>query len=355
MAEAKKTTKAKTTAKKVAKKAPLDDATILPEQDITEAALEAASEEQEIIKEKRTIASESVLAADAEAVYNETLTDIDDDGAPAAKAGKRSTKAQREVAAETARKERATSDEASSDKPKQTSKPTRTRLERQGKNFRIKAALIDATAQYDLEAALKLAHETSHVKFDASVELHVNLNVDPRHADQNIRDNLVLPAGTGKAVRVAVLTDDAATAEAAGADVAGNEELLAQLEKGVIDFDILIAKPMLMAKLGKHARMLGPRGLMPNPKSGTVTADIAKAVAEAKAGRVEYRVDSTGIIHLAVGKVSFTQSQLLDNIQAVLTSIKNNKPASVKGTYFKTVHLTTTMGPSVNVTLTSVN
>ena len=163
-----------------------------------------------------------------------------------------------------------------------------------------------------------------------------------------------MPAGTGKAVRIAVLTDDAAAAKKAGADLAGTDDLLAALDKGNMDFDILIATPALMSKLGKYARVLGPRGLMPNPKSGTVTTDINKAVAEAKAGRVEYRVDSTGIIHLGVGKVSFTAPQLVQNMQAVLASVKANKPQHVKGNYFKTIHLTTTMGPSISIDLASV-
>jgi large subunit ribosomal protein L1 len=200
-----------------------------------------------------------------------------------------------------------------------------------------------------------LAQKTSHVKFDATVELHINLGVDPRHADQNIRDSIVLPHGTGKTLTVAVLTDDAAGAKKAGADIAGHEDLLAQLEKGEMNFDVLITTPNMMAKLGKYARVLGPRGLMPNPKSGTVTSDINKAVSEAKAGRVEYRVDSTGIVHLGVGKVSFTADQLTKNIQAVMTSVKNNKPQSLKGNYFKAIYLTTSMGPSVAVELSSAS
>ena len=166
---------------------------------------------------------------------------------------------------------------------------------------------------------------------------------------------MVLPAGTGKHVRIAVLTDDAAASKAAGAELAGNEEVLAELEKGNMNFDILIATPALMAKLGKYARTLGPRGLMPNPKSGTVTTDVVNAVAQAKAGRVEYRVDTTGIVHLGVGKVSFTAPQLLENVSAVLASIKANKPASVKGNYFKVAHLTTSMGPSITIDLSTVN
>ena len=271
-----------------------------------------------------------------------------------AKAGKRSAKAVDEADAKQAKEERKESGEAD-DKPKQHANPTRSRLARRAKGFRKSAELLEVGKVYSIEEAVDLAKKTSHVKFDATVELHVNLGVDPRHADQNIRDNLVLPAGTGKHVRIAVLTDDAAAAKAAGAELAGNEEVLAELEKGNMNFDILIATPALMAKLGKYARTLGPRGLMPNPKSGTVTTDVVNAVAQAKAGRVEYRVDTTGIVHLGVGKVSFTAPQLLENVSAVLASIKANKPASVKGNYFKVAHLTTSMGPSITVDLSTVN
>ncbi|MBL8223226.1 MAG: 50S ribosomal protein L1, partial [Bryobacterales bacterium] len=198
---------------------------------------------------------------------------------------------------------------------------------------------------YGLAEALELATKTSSVKFDASVELHVNLGVDPRQADQNIRANLILPQGTGKTVRVAVFADD----KVDGADLSGVEEIMKQLEKGTIAFDTLIATPANMAKLGKYARLLGPRGLMPNPKSGTVTTDVQKAVAEAKAGRVEYRVDSTGIVHLSIGKVSFGGVKLLENAQAVMASIKSAKPQSVKGNYIKAIHVATTMGPSITV------
>jgi len=277
-----------------------------------------------------------------------------------AKAGKRSAKAIKEAEELQAKEERKLQNaeemaEAES-KPKQHSNPTRPRLERQGKKFQEAAKLIEKDKAYNLKEAIALAQKTNPAKFDASVELHVNLGVDPRQADQNIRDNLVLPAGTGKKVRVAVFADvdDAAAATKAGADIAGNEEFLKQLEKGVLDFDILIATPTMMAKLGKYARVLGPRGLMPNPKSGTVTTDVTKAVSEAKAGRVEYRVDSTGIVHLPVGKVSFKAEDLLTNVQAVLTSVKNNKPASVKGNYVKAVHLTTSMGPSIVIAVSEI-
>ena len=307
-------------AKKQTSKTKKTDAAVEPvevkETDVTAAAVDAAEQEAEVITEKR---SEEPAEATA-------------------KAGKRSSKALKEAAEKEAKEARKASGEASEDKPKAPVKPARSRLERRGKLFRKSAEAIEAGKAYGLEEAVALAQKTSHVKFDATVELHINLGVDPRHADQNIRDNLVLPAGTGKTVRVAVADD----------------ELLGKLDKGNIDFDVLVATPDFMPKLGKYARVLGPKGLMPNPKSGTVTTDVDRAVAEAKAGRVEYRVDSTGIVHMGVGKVSFTPKQLLDNIQAVLTSIKGNKPASVKGNYIKAVYLSTTMGPSVVVDLASV-
>jgi ribosomal protein L1 len=267
-----------------------------------------------------------------------------------AKAGKRSEKSLKEAEEKQAKEERKThkaeeGDDEAEKKPKQIAKPTRSRLERRGKNFKKAAELVEKGKTYKLKDALELATKTSPVKFDASVELHINLNVDPRHADQNIRDNLVLPAGTGKTVRIAVMDD----AKVEGVDIAGVEAVLKALEKGELNFDVLIANPAQMPKLGKYARVLGPRGLMPNPKSGTVTTDVAKAVAEAKAGRVEYRVDSTGIVHIAIGKVSFGAAKLEDNARAVLASIKGNKPASVKSAYVKAIHLATTMGPSITV------
>lgn len=271
-----------------------------------------------------------------------------------AKAGKRSSKALKEAEEKQAKEERKASGEAPEAKPKAPVKPTRSRLERRGKGFRKSAELIEKGKTYGLDEAVKLAQKTSHVKFDATVELHVNLGVDPRQADQNIRDSLVLPAGTGKTIRIAVLTDDAAAAKKAGADIAGTDEMLAELDKGNINFDVLISTPALMARLGKYARVLGPRGLMPNPKSGTVTSDVAKAVGEAKAGRVEYRVDSSGIVHVGVGKVSFTDAQLLQNVEAILASIKSNKPQSLKGNYLKAAYMTTSMGPSIAVDLSSI-
>lgn len=269
--------------------------------------------------------------------------------AKTAKAGKRSAKAIAEAEALEAKEERkaarAEAEAEAADKPKQPVTPTRSRLVRRSKGYRKSAELIEKGKVYSLADALELATKTSSVKFDASVELHINLGVDPRQADQNIRASLVLPQGTGKTIRVAVFADD----KVAGADLSGVETITKDLEKGAINFDILVSTPANMAKLGKYARLLGPRGLMPNPKSGTVTTDVAKAVAEAKAGRVEFRVDSTGIVHLSVGKVSFGGAKLLENAAAVMASIRSAKPASVKGNYIKTVHVTTTMGPSITV------
>ena len=277
-----------------------------------------------------------------------------------AKSGKRSAKGLQEAEAKAekieAQHHRTETEAEAAEKPKQHANPTRSRLERQGKKFRKAAEAVDKDKTYTLKEAIDLAQKTSPVKFDATVEMHLRLGVDPRHADQNIRDNLVLPAGTGKTVRVAVFAeaDDAATAKKAGADLTDAEQLVKELEKGIMNFDTLIATPAQMPKLGKYARVLGPRGLMPNPKSGTVTTDVAKAVHDAKAGRVEYRVDSAGIVHLGFGKVSFTAKQLSENIDAVIASIKANKPNGLKGNYFKALHITTSMGPSITVDVASL-
>lgn len=271
------------------------------------------------------------------------------------KAGKRSKKAVQEADEEAERQARIESGEEA-EKPKQKQNPPKPRSERRSKGYKASAEKLDVTKHYSLAEAAELATKTSHVKFDASVELHVRLNVDPKQADQNIRDTIVLPAGTGKTVRVAVFADDedVTKAQAAGADIAANDSFLQQLDKGTIDFDVLIATPAMMAKLGKYARVLGPKGLMPNPKSGTVTADVAKAVKEAKAGKLEYRVDSTGIIHTAVGKVSFGKDKLLKNLLALTTSIKNNKPSSVKGVFVRSAYVTTSMGPSIKVDISEI-
>ncbi|OVE79150.1 50S ribosomal protein L1 [bacterium G20] len=269
-----------------------------------------------------------------------------------AKAGRRSAKAIAEAEAEKARQERkAQADKAEAQKPKAVQKPARSRAERAGKKYRQVAKLIEKDKPYTLAEALDLAVKTSTTKFDATVELHVNLGVDPKQADQNVRDNVTLPAGTGKNLRVAVFAEgeNLAKAKAAGADIAGEADLLAQLDKDEINFDVLITSPNLMARLGKYAKLLGPKGLMPNPKSGTITTDIPKAIQAAKAGRVEYRVDPAGIVHLGVGKVSFGADKLSQNADVVLASIRAAKPSSLKGNYINSIYVTTSMGPSIKV------
>lgn len=272
-----------------------------------------------------------------------------------AKAGKRSAKgvAEAEAKAEKIEKQQHREEEVASETaaPKPAQKPARTRLERAGKKLRKAAESIEKDKEYSTKDALELAAKTATTKFDSTVELHVRLGVDPKYADQNIRENVVLPAGTGKNVRVAVYgeADDVTAAKKAGADVAGADEFLQQLEKGVIDFDVLVATPAVMPKLGKYARTLGPKGLMPNPKSGTVTKDVAKAIEQAKAGKVEVRVDESGIVHLGIGKVSFGADKLLQNTQAVFAAIKAAKPGSIKGNYVLSIYITTTMGPSIKV------
>ncbi len=322
------------------------------------------------LSEKNTIAEiEAALKTAGEVEATETPTETPEvseapvetteaeDDAPVAKAGKRSAKAIAEAEAKAekeARKEAGdtTSQTGEEETVKKGPKPTtRPVIERRGRNYRKLAEKIEAGTLYTLEDAVKLASETSPAKFDASVEIHVRLNVDPRQADQNIRATVSLPHGTGKTIRVAVFAPEAdhKAAKTAGADVIGDDTFLAQLDKETVDFDILIATPQYMPKLGKYARLLGPRGLMPNPKSGTVATDVAKAVKEAKAGKVEYRVDKQAIVHLSVGKVSFGAEKLLGNAQSFFESLTSQKPSSIKGGYVKTITVTTTMGPAIKV------
>ena len=269
-----------------------------------------------------------------------------------AKAGKRSLKAVKEKEAfiEKEKRKKVASTKETDSKLKVVTKP-RSKLERRSKRYQQVYKKIDHTKLYPLKEALKLAQETSSTKFDASLELHFNLNVDPRHANHNIRDSLVLPAGSGKQVKVAVYIDESETIKnkEINADQIAGLELLQKLDKGIIDFDILITTPNMMPKLAKYAKILGPKGLMPNPKSGTVTNDLAKASQEAKAGKVEYRTDSNGIIHIGIGKASFSPENLLKNAETLIASIKTNKPSSIKGSYIKSVYIASTMGPSVRV------
>ena len=271
-----------------------------------------------------------------------------------AKSGKKSKKHLEEIKAEEerqARKIERAATEAAGEKPKGARPVTRPRIERRGKKYQEMAKKVEKNKTYTLKEAIELALETNPTKFDASLEAHVRLGVDPRQADQNIRTTLVLPNGNGKTVRVAVFAplDVCKAAKAAGADIAEDEDFLKQLEKGVIDFDVLISTPAYMPKLGKYARLLGPKGLMPNPKAGTVTNDVEKAVSESKAGKVEYRVDKQSIVHIGLGKVSFGTEKLLENAEAFLESLKAQKPTSIKGSYVKSVYIATTMGPSIAV------
>lgn len=220
-----------------------------------------------------------------------------------------------------------------------------------GKKFREAAAKVDRAAVYSPLEAVKLVKELSTAKFDETVEAHFRLGIDTRKADQNIRGSISLPHGTGKTVRVAVFAEGAQAEQAAeaGADVIGSDELIAQIQKGEINFDAAIATPMMMAKVGRIGKILGPRGLMPNPKLGTVTMDVAKMVSELKAGRVEYRADRYGICHVPLGKVSFDEQKLVENYAALYTEILRVKPASAKGKYVKSISVSSTMGPGVKV------
>ena len=256
-----------------------------------------------------------------------------------AKSGKKSKKHLEEVKAEEERKARAEEhkQEALEEKPKGAKPVTRSILERRGKKYQAAYKNIDKTKAYSLTDAIKLAVETNPAKFDATVEIHARLGVDPRQADQNIRTTIVLPNGNGKTVRVAVFAPEDECKKAK------------QLEKGIINFDVLISTPAYMPKLGKFARLLGPKGLMPNPKAGTVTLDIEKAVKESKAGKVEYRVDKQAIVHIGVGKTNFTLDQLNENATVFMDSLRSMKPASIKGQYIKSIFISTTMGPSIAV------
>ena len=315
--------------------------------------LEKAAELKLSVSEKNTIAEiEAAIAEATDASKSHDNKDKDivaEREAVVAKSGKRSQKALDEAAEKAekeARKEAGDTTPQSDDAEahvKKGPKPV--------KKYQDAAKNVEKNKLYSLDEALKLATETSPVKFDASVEIHIRLGVDPRQADQNIRSTVALPHGTGKDVRVAVFAPESehAAAKKAGADIIGDEEFLSQLDKEELNFDILVATPQYMPKLGKYARLLGPRGLMPNPKSGTVATDVAKAVSEAKAGKVEYRVDKQAIVHLSIGKVSFGAEKLSENARAFLTSLNSQKPSSLKGVYVKSIAIATTMGPGIKV------
>ena len=221
-----------------------------------------------------------------------------------------------------------------------------------GKKYNESAKLIETGKFYDIEEAVEVAVKTASAKFDETVEIHVRLGVDSRHADQQVRGAVVLPNGTGKTVRTLVLAkgDKAEAATAAGADFVGAEDMVEKIQKeNWMDFDVVIATPDMMGMVGRLGKVLGPRGLMPSPKAGTVTPDVAKAVTEAKAGKIEYRLDKTNIIHCPIGKVSFGAAKLQENLDALMGAIIKAKPAATKGQYVKSCTLATTMGPGVKI------
>ena len=223
---------------------------------------------------------------------------------------------------------------------------------KKGKRYAESAKLVDRTNLYDVEEAVAIVKKAASAKFDETVEAHIRLGVDGRHADQQVRGAVVLPHGTGKKVRVLVFAkgDKVAEAEAAGADFVGGEELIPKIQnEGWLDFDVVVATPDMMGVVGRLGRVLGPKGLMPNPKAGTVTMDVTKAINEIKAGKIEYRLDKTNIIHVPVGKASFTEEQLANNFHTLMDAIIKSKPAAAKGQYLRSVVLTSTMGPGIKI------
>ena len=221
-----------------------------------------------------------------------------------------------------------------------------------GKKYTEAAKLVDRTVQYDTPDAIALLKKTATAKFDETVEVHIRTGCDGRHAEQQVRGAVVLPNGTGKTVRVLVFAkgDKLAEAEAAGAEHVGGEELIPKIQnEGWLDFDVVVATPDMMGVVGRLGMVLGPKGLMPNPKAGTVTMDVAKAVNDIKAGKIEYRLDKANIIHVPVGKISFDEAKLQENFDALMEAIQKAKPASLKGQYLRSITLTTTMGPGIKV------
>ncbi|HOQ16269.1 MAG TPA: 50S ribosomal protein L1 [Defluviitaleaceae bacterium] len=223
---------------------------------------------------------------------------------------------------------------------------------KRGKKYIEAAKLVDRTTLYEPKEAFDLVQKIATAKFDETVEAHIRLGVDSRHADQQVRGAVVLPHGTGKSVKVLVFAkgDKLKEAEDAGADYVGGEELIPKIQnEGWLDFDVVVATPDMMAVVGRIGRVLGPKGLMPNPKAGTVTMDVAKAVKDIKAGKIEYRLDKTNIIHVPIGKVSFGTEKLLDNFQTLMSAIIKAKPAAAKGQYLKSISVSSTMGPGIKI------
>ena len=229
-------------------------------------------------------------------------------------------------------------------------------MAKRGKKYQEALKLIDRTARYNLAEAVELVKKTSFAKFDATVEIAFRLNIDPRKAEQNLRGAVVLPHGTGKTLRVLVITKGAKVNEAlgAGADYAGDQEYLEKIKGGWFDFDVIVATPDMMGELGKLGRILGPKGLMPNPKTGTVTLDVERAVKEIKAGKVEYRTDKVGNVQVPVGKVSFTNEKLAENVKTIYDQIVRIKPSTAKGVYIKNIAMSSSMGPGVKINPDSI-
>lgn len=229
-------------------------------------------------------------------------------------------------------------------------------MAKKGKKYNAILTIIEPDKEYSLEEACELIKKTATTKFDASVDVDVRLGVDPRHADQMVRGTVSLPHGTGKTVRVLALVNPSKQNEAreAGADFVGLDDYMEKIEGGWADIDVIVATPDVMGKLGKLGKVLGPRGLMPNPKSGTVTMDVATAIKDVKAGKIDFRVDKYGILHSGVAKVSFSSEAIRDNVNAFLQTVIKLKPSSAKGTYVKSVYLSTTMGPSISVSRTGI-
>ena len=228
---------------------------------------------------------------------------------------------------------------------------------KKGKSYVEAAKLVDKAATYDVAEAVSLVKKSASAKFDETVEAHIRLGVDSRHADQQVRGAVVLPHGTGKKVRVLVFAkgDKADEAQAAGADFVGAEDLIPKIQgEGWLDFDVVVATPDMMGVVGRLGRVLGPKGLMPNPKAGTVTMDVTKAIEDIKAGKIEYRLDKSNIIHVPIGKASFSEEQLADNFQTLIDAVIKAKPASAKGTYLRSVTVTSTMGPGVKINTTKL-
>lgn len=224
-------------------------------------------------------------------------------------------------------------------------------MPKRGKSYQAVAVKVDPDTLYEPEEAVRLVKETARAKFDESVDAAIRLGVDPRHADQMVRGAVVLPNGTGKQLRVLVFAkgDKAKEAEAAGADIVGAEELVAKVEGGWLDFDVAVSTPDMMAAVGKLGKVLGPRGLMPNPKAGTVTFDVAQAIAEIKAGKVEFRTERAGVVHVSIGKVSFNEEALLQNLNALIEALVRAKPAGAKGQYLRGISISSTMGPGIRI------